>query len=176
MRFPSIPWWAWLLLVLGTALALSALDVGFLSDDYLMVRYWDRGREAVQWQRVAADFAGPWSGVRDMYRPLVTLSIALQLSLHGFAPRLFHRKRHPENGVVSRKAAVLAIVDAFIRKIQRRKETNDIAEPLLCQLLGMAAEWFQKRCSGRRNQMRKVIQRRFWLAQRSLGLVRRGVE
>jgi hypothetical protein len=90
VRFPSIPWWAWLLVVLGAALALSALDVGFLSDDYLMVRYWDRGREAVQWQRVAADFAGPWSGVRDMYRPLVTLSIALQLSLHGFAPRLFH--------------------------------------------------------------------------------------
>src|SRR5262245_9856617 len=55
-----------------------------------MVRYWDRGREAVRWDRVADDFVGPWSGVRDMYRPLVTLSIALQLALHGFAPRLFH--------------------------------------------------------------------------------------
>src|SRR5262249_58644650 len=83
----ALPGWALLLLVGGGLLGASAAGVGFLSDDYLMVGYWDRERGAVLWPRVLADCQGPWFGGRDLYRPVVTLSCALQLAVHGLAPR-----------------------------------------------------------------------------------------
>jgi hypothetical protein len=87
----AIPLWALLLVLLGGVVAWSSLDVGFLSDDFLMTRYWDRDLLSVRWDRVALDFQGPWFGaVRDLYRPVVSLSCALQLAVHGFDPRWFH--------------------------------------------------------------------------------------
>ncbi|GDY01618.1 hypothetical protein LBMAG49_09470 [Planctomycetota bacterium] len=91
MRFlAAIPFWVVLLVLLGGAIAVSTFEVGFLSDDFLMVRYWDRQSSAVHWDRVALDCQGPWFHVRDLYRPVVSLSCVLQLLLHGFDARWFH--------------------------------------------------------------------------------------
>ena len=76
--------------MIGVLLAMSAVQVGFLSDDFLMVRYWDREAGSVRWNLVGAEFQGPWFGVRDLYRPLVSLSDAVQAALFGFDSRWFH--------------------------------------------------------------------------------------
>ncbi len=82
--------WILPIVVVAVALYASVRDVGFLSDDYLMLRYWDQAAAAVRWDRVAQDFTGPWFGsVRDMYRPVVTLAYALQLAVSA-DPRWFH--------------------------------------------------------------------------------------
>jgi len=67
-----------------------AYGMGFLSDDYLAVYYLDRDTGAVHWHRVLAEFARPWFGVRDLYRPMVSLSIAGNLALGGMRPLGFH--------------------------------------------------------------------------------------
>ena len=48
---------------------------------------------------------------------------------------LLRGERHAQDGVAARKAAVLAGIDAFVREIERRKETNDFAEALPRYLL-----------------------------------------
>ena len=48
----AIPLWALLLVLLGAVVAWSSLDVGFLSDDFLMARYWDRDLLAVRWDQI----------------------------------------------------------------------------------------------------------------------------
>ena len=82
--------WVLMLVGIGVLLAMSAVQVGFLSDDFLMVRYWDRETGSVRWDLVGAEFQGPWFGVRDLYRPLVSLSDAVQAALFGFDSRWFH--------------------------------------------------------------------------------------
>ena len=66
----------WLLLpaVFAMAWFLPVLWHGFRSDDFLTVYYYDRDAEAVKWGRVAEEWMRPWFGVRDLYRPLVSLS------------------------------------------------------------------------------------------------------
>ena len=51
------------------------------------------------------------------------------------APNFLHRKRHAQDGVVPRKAAVLAVVDALVGKVKRREKSDDFAEALLRELL-----------------------------------------
>lgn len=66
------------------------LSVGFLSDDFAAVYYYDRHLGVVDWPRVFEEFWRPWYGVRDLYRPLVSLSIGMNLALDGFDPHPFH--------------------------------------------------------------------------------------
>lgn len=67
-----------------------ALQMPFLSDDYLMVRYLDRAGGTVRWDRALAEFVQPWFGVRDLYRPLISLSFAVELQLWGPDPLAAH--------------------------------------------------------------------------------------
>lgn len=89
-RTKCLGWWcavpaAFALLLYGATLAHP-----FLSDDYLVVHYLDRELGAVRWDRVFAEFVQPWFGVRDLYRPLVSLSLGLNLALGGADPLGFH--------------------------------------------------------------------------------------
>ncbi|MBL8725434.1 MAG: hypothetical protein JNK49_15435 [Planctomycetes bacterium] len=61
----------------------------FRSDDLLTVYYWDRDGAAVRWDRVFEEWVRPWFGVRDLYRPLVSLSFGLDYCL-STAPFGFH--------------------------------------------------------------------------------------
>lgn len=67
-------WWLVLPAVLALAWFWPVLAHGFRSDDFLAVYYYDRDAGAVQWSRVAEEWLRPWFGVRDLYRPLVSLS------------------------------------------------------------------------------------------------------
>ena len=73
----------WLLLPVLLALAWfwPTLWHGFRSDDFLTVYYWDRHAHAVHWDRVFAEFGRAWFGVRDIYRPLVSVSYGVNLQL-----------------------------------------------------------------------------------------------
>lgn len=62
---------------------------GFRSDDFLTVYYYDRDAGAVQWGRVVEEWVRPWFGVRDLYRPFVSLSFGANWSLSS-APFGFH--------------------------------------------------------------------------------------
>src|SRR5206468_3109086 len=48
-----------------------------------------------------------------------------------FAQHFVDGKSYAENWVIARETAVLAVVDALVGKIERRKEANNFAEPLL---------------------------------------------
>ena len=60
---------------------------------------------------------------------------ALFLERPGLAFHLVQRQGHAQNWIVARKAAILAVVDAFVGKIQRREQADDLAETLLGQLV-----------------------------------------
>jgi hypothetical protein len=81
----------WLLLPALFAIAwfLPVLWHGFRSDDFLSVYYFDRDAEAVKWGRVFEEWARPWFGVRDLYRPLVSLSFGVNWAL-STQPFWFH--------------------------------------------------------------------------------------
>lgn len=67
---------------------LPALQVGWLSDDFGIAAYLDRESGAADWGRALADFAQPW-GAPTLYRPVVSLSLALNWTL-GHGPIGFH--------------------------------------------------------------------------------------
>ncbi len=82
---------AWLLLPAALALAwfLPTLAHGWRSDDFLTVYYLDRDGDAVRWGRVWEEWVRPWFGVRDLYRPFVSLTYACNWAL-GTAAWGFH--------------------------------------------------------------------------------------
>jgi hypothetical protein len=55
--------------------------------------------------------------------------------LAGFFEDFLDGKRDSQNGVISGKAAIFAIVDAFVGEIEGGEETDDFAEALLAELL-----------------------------------------
>ena len=67
-----------------------------------------------------------------------------------------HRQRHAQDRVVAREAAVLAVVDALVGKVERREQADDFAEPLLRQRVRAAAHRFQQFARGRRNQRGEI--------------------
>ncbi|HZN41870.1 MAG TPA: hypothetical protein VFD82_23905 [Planctomycetota bacterium] len=75
-------------------LAWPVHDGGLLSDDLALMTYLvlpGGGAEAVNWSQVAADFTGPWAfGNLNYYRPLVSLTLAVELWLGGGAEWVFH--------------------------------------------------------------------------------------
>lgn len=79
---------AWSGLLLGAALLAatlvwfhSLLDDGLRSDDYLLVYYGDRHSGTVLWDRVLEEFVRPWFDAERLYRPLVSLSIGVEMWL-----------------------------------------------------------------------------------------------
>ncbi len=81
----------WLLLPALFALAWywPVLFHGFRSDDFLTVYYFDRDAESVKWGRVLEEWVRPWFGVRDLYRPVVSLTYGLNWAL-STSPFGFH--------------------------------------------------------------------------------------
>ena len=73
------------------------------------------------------------------------------------------RQRHAQDWVIARKTAVLAIVDAFVGKVERREHPDDLAKPLLRHGVRTPAHVFQKSSRNWRNQMREIRQRQFHL-------------
>lgn len=74
-------------------LHLPVLGSGLLQDDLALLGYLvEPGtHDDIRWSRVADDFLGPWAfGNLNYYRPLVTLTLALELWLGGGAPAWFH--------------------------------------------------------------------------------------
>jgi hypothetical protein len=70
-------------------------------------------------------------------------------------------KRHAQNRVVAREAAVFAVVDALVGKIKRREQPDDLAEALLRQLLRAAAQRVPAiPAAGRRNQRGEIDRQR----------------
>lgn len=69
---------------------LRALRTGYLSDDFLLVYYVDREHGDVAWGRVLEEFVRPWFGVRDLYRPMVSLSVGVQAALGGLGAVWLH--------------------------------------------------------------------------------------
>jgi hypothetical protein len=67
-------------LVLAFAWFWPALVHGFRSDDFFASYYWDADRGA-NWSRAFGEFVRPWFGVRDLYRPIVSLSLAANFEL-----------------------------------------------------------------------------------------------
>lgn len=76
MVSPSRSTRPWLLLpaLLAVLWFLPTLWHGFRSDDFLTVYYYDRDEARVFWDRVFGEWARPWFGVRDLYRPFVSLT------------------------------------------------------------------------------------------------------
>ena len=74
------------------------------------------------------------------------------------AHHFVYRKCHSQDRVVARKAAVQAVIDALVGKIQRREEANDPAETLLRQLMRPPRKYFKKFRSRRGNQVREIRQ------------------
>ncbi|MCR9244147.1 MAG: hypothetical protein NXI31_03890 [bacterium] len=81
----------WLLLpaLVAGGWYLAVLLHGFRSDDFLTVYYYDRDAGAVKWGRVFEEWVRPWFGVRDLYRPVVSLSFGCNWLL-STAPFGFH--------------------------------------------------------------------------------------
>lgn len=84
-----VSWWLLLPALLALGVFWPTLAHGWRSDDFLTVYYLDRESEAVRWGRVFEEWARPWFGVRDLYRPLVSLSYGLNWAL-GTSPFGFH--------------------------------------------------------------------------------------
>ena len=88
---------AWYAIWIGPliALALYAPTLGgtFLSDDFLVNTMLHHGASpTVNWSEVFADFTRAWAGLDDahLYRPLVSVSFALTITIGGFDPFPFH--------------------------------------------------------------------------------------
>lgn len=84
-----ISWWLCLPALLAIAVFWPTLAHGWRSDDFLIVYYLDRDAEVVRWGRVVEEWVRPWFGVRDLYRPLVSLSYGLNWAF-GTSPVGFH--------------------------------------------------------------------------------------
>ncbi len=74
----------------GVLVYMGALSGGFLSDDYLVSRFvGDDG--SILWGQAFSEFGGPWGGFEgELYRPLISLSLCLDLMLGGGGPASFH--------------------------------------------------------------------------------------
>src|SRR5579859_1033782 len=78
----------------------------------------------------------------------------LFLKRPGLAFHLIQRQGDTQDRVIAREATVAAVVDAFIGEVERREETNHLAETLLGQLVLTPGKRFEQFHPRRRNQMR----------------------
>ena len=77
----------------------------------------------------------------------------------GFADDFLDTQRDAENGVVAREPAVLAVVDALIRQIERSEQTDDFAEALAGEQLRALAKRLQQIGTGRGDQSGEIRER-----------------
>ena len=80
--------------VLAAVLALAwwwfspLLGLGLRNDDFLATYYVDGETGAVLWGRVFEEFTRGWFGAPELYRPMVSLSLAVEYSFTGQLPLL----------------------------------------------------------------------------------------
>jgi hypothetical protein len=101
---------------------------------------------------------------------------ALFLESAGFAQDFFDRKGDAQNGVVARKPAVTAVVNAFVGKIERGKEANDFSEARACQGGGALSQGVEAAGGGRGNQVGEIQQTGADRAQTAVDGGRGGIE
>ncbi len=83
--------WLIALLVLGSW---GLWNFHWIADDLLVIRTYtsldEAGNLSARWSQVAADFVGPWGGNPSLtlYRPLSSVSLALDFTLFGLSPAL----------------------------------------------------------------------------------------
>lgn len=65
-----------------------ALTLGLRNDDFLIPYYIDSETGAVIWGRVFEEFGRGWFGAPALYRPMISLSLALEYSCTGSLPSL----------------------------------------------------------------------------------------
>ena len=65
-----------------------ALTLGLRNDDFLIPYYLDSETGAVRWPRVFEELFRGWFGAPELYRPMVSLSLALEYSWTGLLPSL----------------------------------------------------------------------------------------
>ena len=76
-------------MAIGLVLYLAILlpgDPAFLSDDYSLSMFHDSATGALNWSKVFESLAEPWYGTPDYWRPMATLSAAINVSVLGFSP------------------------------------------------------------------------------------------
>ena len=77
------------------------LTLGLRNDDFLATYYVDSETGAVLWGRVFEEFTRGWFGAPELYRPMVSLSLAVEYALTGQLPLL-----HLGNVLMATVAAV----------------------------------------------------------------------
>ena len=72
------------------------------------------------------------------------------------AQNFLDAQRYAQDRVVTRKAAIFAVVDALVREVEGREEPDHFAEALLRERLGPAAKRFQVTAGSGRNQLCEI--------------------
>lgn len=107
-----MPWGTAVLCACVAMLAFQrTLAGGFLSDDLLLGVLGSHRADgfAVDWGEVFADFGRPWLGFEaPFYRPLLTVSFAIDQAIGGGAPLPFHVTNLLLHGVVTAATALIA--------------------------------------------------------------------
>ena len=99
---------------------------------------------------------------------------ALLLERARLAQDFLDGQRHTQNRIVARKAAIFAVVNAFVGEVKGCEQTNDLAEALLSEGLRAVAHRFEPLACRGRNQCREVRQPRTRRRQSFANIVRRG--
>src|SRR6185295_2045314 len=86
------------------------------------------------------------------------VSEALSFKGACFPQYVVHGQRDAQNRIIARKAAILAVVDALVGEIERRKQADDFTEALLREGVRFLADGLKQFASRGRNQVRKVRQ------------------
>ncbi|MHC4077031.1 MAG: hypothetical protein ACYST0_01175 [Planctomycetota bacterium] len=66
------------------------VGAAFLSDDYLLALFFDPKTGAVEWPEIWRDFGEGWFLSLAYWRPLISLSYAINIELFGFTPISLH--------------------------------------------------------------------------------------
>lgn len=77
--------------LIAIAVFWSTLSGGLLSDDLLLSALWNQAGDGVNWGHVFADFGRAWFGLdAPLYRPLLTLSFAIDIAVFGDSVAGYH--------------------------------------------------------------------------------------
>jgi hypothetical protein len=123
-----------------------ALGLGFFTDDYVFPYYLDVEAGSTRWDRVVAEFTRPFFGVRDLYRPLVAVSVGVNFTFGGMDPLGFHALNV---GLVAIAAAATGLAAA--RLLPSNARLAGLVAGLLCVLHPATVEpacWVAARSSG----------------------------
>ncbi len=93
---------------------------------------------------------------------------ALSKKFTGFFEDFIDGESHTQNWVIAREAAVFAVVDALVGKVEWGKEANDLAEALLGELLRTLTKGGQKLRRRRREQASEISQGKIRLVKTAL--------